>query len=309
MKTAVIGAGAIGSLFGSLLTANNVDVCLFDRDRYKIEFIKRNGIELIFPEKGVKKKIFPKASSELADIISCNYYLFCVKSYSTEKAASEIAGIASENSIVVTFQNGMGNVEKFQKFFPDRSIAAGVTSEGATFAAPGTVIYGGKGKTSVSMIDSSSDSSPLYPLIDALNRSALDAEISSDFRKDIWKKLIINAAINPVTAVMKLQNRYISQSEYLRAVSDLIIEEAVKTAAAEGIHFNLDEIKSSVYNIAEKTGENRSSMLQDIENKRKTEIDFISGAVAQRAEYFSLETPANTFMQNIVKVLEPEHFT
>jgi 2-dehydropantoate 2-reductase len=309
MKIAVIGAGAIGSLFGSLLKANNFDVCLYDRDIKKIEFIKKNGIELVFPKTGRKKKIFPEASSELPEIKSCDYYLFCVKSYSTEIAASEIAGIASDNSIAVTFQNGMGNVEKIQKYFPDKSIAAGTTSEGATFVPPGTVIYGGKGKTSVSMIVSASDRSRLNPLINVLNRSGLDADISSDFRKDIWRKLIINAAINPVTAVMKLQNRYISESKYLRAVSDLLIEESVKTAEAEGIYFNPDEIKSSVYSVAEKTGENRSSMLQDIENSRKTEIDFISGAIAERAENFSLKTPANIFMQNIIKVLESKHFT
>jgi 2-dehydropantoate 2-reductase len=307
MKTAVIGAGAIGSLFGSLLKANNFDVCLFDRDIKKIEYIKKNGIELVVPVTGEKKRIFPEAFSELQEIKSCDYYLFCVKSYSTEIAASEIASIASENSIAVTFQNGMGNIEKIQKYFPDKSIAAGTTSEGATFLPPGTVVYGGKGKTSVSMI--TSDRSRLNPLINALNRSGLNAEISSDFRKDIWRKLIINAAINPVTAVMKLQNKYICESEYLRAVSDLIIEEAVKTAEAEGIYFNPDEIKAEVYSVAQKTGENRSSMLQDIENSRKTEIDFISGAVADKAKNFSLNTPANIFMQNIIKVLESKHFT
>lgn len=313
MKIAVIGAGAIGSLFGSLLTANNVDVCLYDKDRDKIEFIKKNGIKLVFPQTGDKKKIFPKTASQLSDIDSCDYYLFCVKSYSTEKAASEIASIASENSIIITFQNGMGNVEKIQKFFPDKCIAAGTTSEGATFVAPGTVIYGGRGKTSISMIDSSaegtSDNTKIGPLIGALNKSDLHTCVSSNFRKDIWRKLIINAAINPVTAVMKLQNRCISESKYLRIVSDLIIEEAVKTAKAEGIHFNLDEIKSSVYSIAEKTGGNRSSMLQDIDNKRKTEIDFISGTIAEKGKYLNTETAANTFMFNIIKVLESKHFT
>ena len=148
----------------------------------------------------------------------------------------------------------------------------------------------GKGETALSIIESGSSSALLEPLINALNRSGLKTSVSENYRKDIWRKLIVNAVINPVTAVLSLQNRHIADSVYLRDLAEMIISESVKAAAADGIYFDTDEIRDAVFTIAVKTGENRSSMLQDIENRRKTEIDYISGAAADksgRIRYYS----------------------
>lgn len=308
MKTAVIGAGAVGSLFASLLKTKNNDTVLFDTDIDKINYISRNGIELVFPESSGKKRIFPEAVSDTGRIRNYDYYLICVKSYSTEAAVKSIVSCAGENLVIVTFQNGMGNADIIRKYFPDTSSAAGTTSEGAAFINPATVIYGGRGKTALSMIDSRSNSK-LMPLIDALNSCGLEAALTDSFRKDIWKKLIINAAVNPLTAVLKLENRYISESVYLRNITEMIIRETVKAAESDGIFFDIDDITNTVYTVAEKTGRNRSSMLQDIENCRKTEIDFISGAAAEIAEKNGIASPVNRIMQNIVKVLESRYFT
>ena len=302
MKTAVIGAGAVGSLFASFLKTKNNDTVLLDTDLDKINYISSNGIELIFPENSSKKRIFPEAVTDTGRIKNYDYYLICVKSYSTEAAVKSIVSCAGENSVIVTFQNGMGNADIIRRFFPDTSSAAGTTSEGAAFINPATVIY------ALSMIDSRSNSK-LMPLIDALNSCGLEAALTDSFRKDIWKKLIINAAVNPLTAVLKLENRYISESVYLRNITEMVVRETVKAAESDGIFFDIDDITNTVYTVAEKTGRNRSSMLQDIENCRKTEIDFISGAAAEIAEKNGIASPVNRIMQNIVKVLESRYFT
>ncbi len=309
MKTAIIGAGAIGSLFGSLLKINNIDAVLFDRDQDKINYIKNNGLKLIYPGNGESFRIYPEAESDIMKIKDFDYYLMCVKSYSTEAAAAEISAVCSSKSVIVTFQNGMGNVDILKKYFPESRIAAGTTSEGASFKSPGTVIYGGKGKTSFSIIDAGNDNKKLGQLITMLNNGGIDTSRADNYRRDIWKKLIVNAAINPLTAVLRVKNISVSESPCLRNLAEMIISESVKAAEADGIFFDYEEIRENVFNIAEKTAENRSSMLQDIENKRKTEIDYISGTAADRAEKAGIEKSVNRIMQNIIKVLENRYFT
>ena len=308
MKTAIIGSGAIGSLFGSLLKKNSIDAVLYDRDSRKTDYINKNGIELIYPESGEKLRLFPEASDRIERIKGFDYYLLCVKSYSTEAAAGEISGVAGNNSVIVTFQNGMGNVEILRKYFPDCRIAAGTTSEGALFNPPASVVYGGRGKTSFSIIKENADNSPLEPLIKMLNSSGFETALTEDYRHDIWKKLIVNAAINPLTAALRLENRYISESVYLREIAEMIILESVEAAAADGISLDYEEIRNTVFSVSEKTGLNRSSMLQDIENRRKTEIDYISGAAADKAEETGISLSVNRIMQNIIKVLESRYF-
>ena len=309
MKTAIIGAGAIGTLFGGLLKKNNIDTVLFDTDRGKTEYIKKNGIKIIHPGRSGTVHVFPEASSDLSAIRSFDYYIFCVKAYSTEKAASAVAEVAGDNSVFITFQNGLGNIEALAKYLSFSSIAAGTTSEGATQTGEGEIIYGGKGITELSMIDPYGSPEKLEKFISVLNTCGLETSEADDYRRLIWKKLIINAAINPVTAVTHLRNRYISGSPFLRNISEKIAEEAVRIAALEDIHFDIDEIKKTVYRVAEKTGDNRSSMLQDIENKRKTEIDFISGAITDAAAKFATEAPYNRIMVEMVKALEKGYFT
>ena len=308
MKTAIIGSGAIGSLFGSLLKANSIDAVLFDKDSGKTDFINKNGIELIYPETGKKLHLYPEASSCIERIRNFDYYILCVKSYSTEEAAEKISRVSGDNSVIVTFQNGMGNVEIIRKYFPDSSVAAGTTSEGAVFTPPASVVYGGSGITAVSIIGRNPDNSKLEGFLKMLNKSGIETVITGNYRHDIWKKLVVNSAINPLTAALRLQNRFVSESPYLRNLAEMIIKESVKAAEADGIILEYEEIRNTVFSVAEKTGLNRSSMLQDIENGRKTEIDFISGSAADKAEKAGISPSVNRIMQNIIKVLEKKHF-
>ena len=308
MKTAIIGAGAIGSLFGSLLKANNIDTVLYDRDSRKTDYINKNGIQLIYPQPGKKLTLFPEASDRIERIKGFDYYLLCVKSYSTEAVAEKISSVSRDDSVIVTFQNGMGNIEILRKYFRGSCIAAGTTSEGALFTPPASVVYGGRGKTSFSIIDKNGNNSVLEPILQMLNSSGIETSLTDNYRNDIWKKLVVNAAINPLTAALKLQNRHISESPYLREVAEMIILESIEAAGADGINLDYEEIKNTVFSVAEKTGLNRSSMLQDIENKRKTEIDFISGAAADKAEETGISLSVNRIMQNIIKVLERRYF-
>ena len=309
MKIAIIGSGAVGTLFGGLLKANRINAVLFDSNKEKIKYIKENGIKIRYPETGKTLHLFPDAVSDKLQIHSFDYYIFCVKAYSTEKAAEEIASVAAENSIAVTFQNGMGNIENLLKHFRACSIAAGVTSEGATETANGEIVYGGKGRTEISFIDNNRDTEKIKTLIDIFNSSKLSSELNNNYKYLIWKKLIINAAINPLTAITRLKNRYIAESEYMRSLSEKIVDESVKIAAGENIIFNSDEMKKIVFSTAEKTGNNKSSMLQDIEADRKTEIDYISGALADSAEKSGIKAPLNKSMHNIIKVLELKYLT
>ncbi len=309
MKTAIIGAGAIGSLFGSLLKASGYSPVLYDTDSKKTEYINKNGIKLIYPKKEKQIHIFPEATDNIEEIKGFDYYVFCVKSYSTKAAAEKVSSVKSEQSIALSIQNGTGNEYIIANYFSKDFTAAGVTSEGASFISPASVIYGGKGKTLISIIKENPDNSKLKSLIKIFNRSGIETDITKNYRHDIWKKLIINAAINPVTAVLGFKNKAVSESPYLGKLTEMIIKDAVKGARAAGIKIDYNEIRETVFSTAEKTGENYSSMLQDIKNKRKTEIDYISGAIADYTENNGADISVSRIMQNIINALENRYFT
>ncbi|MCQ2604026.1 MAG: 2-dehydropantoate 2-reductase [Spirochaetia bacterium] len=304
MKIGIFGAGSLGTLYGGMLSASGTEVILYARKSNKNRtLLEKNSAEVRNPDNTAITSTL-KITSVISDLASCDYILLCVKSYSTEEAAAQLSA-ASPTGIIVTFQNGWGNIDILKKYFPCSRIAAGTTSEGAYLIEPGIAVHGGHGITSISML--SGDNAELEPLVTSLNHAGLKAEINPDHIKAIWKKLIINAVINPLTAIAEVKNIQVSSSPYLRSAGEEIIKECVLCSQAEGINLTYDEMHDAVFSVAEKTGSNRSSMLQDILAGRKTEIDFISGAIEKTGLKYNIDTKVNSLLKNIVKAKEAKN--
>lgn len=302
MKISIIGAGAMGSLFGGMISKSGQDVLLYDVNKDHVEKIKRDGLAINDLSTGEKIIVHPKASTQPEDIEGSDIFIIFVKSTITEIVAKQFATMAHVNTIVLTLQNGLGNETVLKKYFGDTRVAAGVTSQGATFIGPGEINHAGNGPTHLCM--SSSDNRRLFPFVDILNKCGLETHIEPNIRNLVWSKLIINVGINAVTAITGLENgKLLEYPEIMEVMKDLV-EEGTAVAEKKGITFTYSNPLEVVYEVARKTGLNRSSMLQDFDRGSKTEIDFINNAIAMEAAALGMVAPVNKTVTNIIKTME-----
>jgi 2-dehydropantoate 2-reductase len=202
----------------------------------------------------------------------------------------------------VTVQNGLGNEAILKSHFGPERTAAGVTAQGATFLGPGRVRHAGRGPTHVCMSDR--NNGRLAPLVEALNRAGLETHLEEEIENLIWSKLIINVGINALTALVGVPNGQLLGSEATAGLLGELVEEAVKVARALGVRLAYEDPLARVREVAELTGKNRSSMLQDFDNRRATEIDFINGAVVREAEARGISVPVNRTVTQLIKAVE-----
>ncbi len=302
MKISIIGAGAMGSLFGGMLSKGGQEILLYDVNKAHVKKIQHKGLVINELSSGEKLVVHPEASTNPEDVSGSDIFIIFVKSTFTDSVAKQFAPLTDKNTIVITLQNGLGNEEILKKYFGEDHVAAGVTSQGATFAGPGEINHAGNGPTHLCM--SNKDNSRLGPFVDALNTCGFETHIESSIKSLIWSKLIINVGINAVTAITGLENgKLLEHPEIMEVMKDLV-EEGTAVAEKKGIPFTYDNPLQVVYDVAKKTGLNRSSMLQDFDRGNKTEIDFINNAIVREAAALGLQTPVNRTVTNIIKTME-----
>ena len=300
MKTVIMGAGAMGSLFGGLLALSGEEVWLVDIREDYIQALVSTGLTV---EEGEKKQRIPVyATKETASIGKADLILFLVKAYHTEKAVSDALVLQKEETVFLTLQNGLGNEEAICKRVDPRKVILGVTNQGATLLGPGRIRHAGSGKTYVGELDGKvTDRVTRFAQVFA--RAGIETEVSSNIQSLVWNKLFINVGINAVAAITGLRNgRLLDYPETLRLM-EALVSEAVTVARKKGIPIEGNPLET-VKAVAEATKENRCSMGQDIDNRRKTEIDVINGAVVREAQRLGTAVPYNQMITDLVKVLE-----
>jgi len=210
--------------------------------------------------------------------------------------------MVGEETLFLSLQNGLGNIESIESVVSGARVVGGVTSQGATMLGPGRIRHGGKGPTFVGQIER--EITPDVELIASLlNRSGIPTEVSDSIERLIWEKLLINVGINALTAIAGLKNGQLLNFEETRAVMTMAVEEAEKVARKKGILVK-DNPVERVFEVCKATAQNRSSMGQDIDNRRRTEIDFINGAIVREGEALEIPTPVNTTLTYLIKAIE-----
>jgi 2-dehydropantoate 2-reductase len=305
MKIGIVGAGAMGSLFGGRLSQAGQEALLYDIYREHVQTIQRDGLMIEDLASGRQEICHPRATTRAEDLEDVEFLVIFVKSAATEAVARQFSGITGSGTIAVTMQNGLGNEGILKKFFGEGRTAAGVTSQGATFLGAGRIRHAGRGPTHLCMSDGNNEK--LKGFVGALNQAGLDTDLKENIEDLIWSKLIINVGINALTALTGLPNgRLLEFSDCKSLMADLVAE-AVMVAEKKGVHLTYSDPLVMVYQVAEKTGGNRSSMLQDFDRKRQSEIDFINGAIVREAEALGLEVPANRTVTRLIRTLDALH--
>ena len=302
MKIAIVGAGAMGSLFGGFLTRTSDEVLLYDINKGHIDAVKRDGLIVEEAASGKTETFKPAVSFEPEDVRGSDVIIIFVKSTATERVARQFEAMAKPDTIVVTLQNGLGNEEIIRKAFGGKRTAAGVTSQGATFREQGRIIHAGTGPTYLCMSDRKNER--LRPFVEMLNDAGIESYIEDDIENLIWSKLIINVGINALTALTGLHNGQLLDFPEIRQVMSDLVREAVSVVGRKGISLTYTDPLEAVFNVAEKTAMNRSSMLQDFDRKKASEIDFINGAIVREAEKLGIPVPVNSTVTRLIRTMD-----
>jgi len=293
----IVGTGAMACLFAARLSAAGVGVTMLGSWLEGLEALRQHGVTLVDAEGG--EQSYPvHATDDPCETPQVHHVLVLVKSWQTDRAIRQLAECLAPEGVVLTLQNGMGNREKLAKSLGARRVALGVTTIGANLVGPGRVRPAGEGVISLSV------HARLGPLADMLRKAGFIVETAPDPDSLLWGKLVINAAINPLTALLTVPNGVLMERPTARALMVSVAREAAAVAVAQGLHLPYPDPVVAVETIARRTALNRSSMLQDIQRGAPTEIDAICGAIVQAGEQTGVPTPVNRTLWHLVKALE-----
>jgi len=302
MKIAVVGPGALGCLIaGFLKLKTKEDVWLYDNLPERAGHIRNNGIKI----EGLSGSHHVKlsATAEPKEIGPCDFVIICVKSYSTEDACKDIKDLVGEHTFIATLQNGIGNVQILNDYFGPEKVIAGITNHGSTLLGEGHVRHAGRGETIIGKSDGKLSGS-LRDIQNALSKCGFETKVSKDIDSVIWGKLIINVGINALTAITRLNNGRLTEYEEARSLLRAAVQEAAKIVKRKRIKLAYDDPIQKVESVCKSTAANVSSMLQDVLSKKRTEIDFINGAIVRQGKALGIATPVNEILTNLVKTIE-----
>ncbi len=303
MKVAVVGAGAMGSLFGGLLSAAGGDVCLLDVWPEHVQRLRERGLVIV--RDGVERLIPIQAFTDLDRIGPVDLALIFVKHGQTAEAATTARRLCGENGVALTLQNGMGNAEIISRIMGPERVLCGTTAQGAMLLGPGRIQHSGEGKTVIGPW-SGAERSLAAEVAQFFSVSGIPTGTKEDIRPVLWAKLLANVGINAVTALTGIRNGQLLDLEPTRELVAAAVNEGVMVARALDIELAPDALET-VFAIAEATGTNRSSMGQDVDARRRTEIGAINGYIVDRAREAGLEVPVNRTLTSLIQTLQAHY--
>lgn len=298
MKAGIVGAGALGSLFAHIFQRAGIAFSIYEKDKTIVDEINSRGLTL--SEGDIQDIIHPSISTIPGILADADVIILFVKSYSTENAVKDIKSSIKTNAIIISLQNGLGNYETIAKHIEQNRIVLGTTTIGATKTGLASVSLGGKGTITIG----SSSAGSIEEADILFSKAGLQFNRIFNPQIAVWKKAIINAGINPIAAVLNISNGEILDNQYAFELQAMVVEDAVVTARAEGIILDSTAMLQEVREICDKTSDNICSMLQDIRNRRKTEIDSINGVIIDTAFRYGITVSATKTLYLLVKGLE-----
>jgi 2-dehydropantoate 2-reductase len=290
----IVGTGAMACLFGARLAAC-ADVTLLGSWPAGLQALERDGICLDID--GTSARVHVQVTSDPGDCGGISMALVLVKSWQTERAAAQLATCLAGDGVALTLQNGLGNLELLQAALGHERAALGVTTVGATLLGPAHVRLGGLGPTYLAQHPR------LEPLADLLQEGGFEVRLAEDLDSLVWGKLAVNAGINPLTALQRMENGGVIEQPEARALAAAAAQEVAAVAAARGTNLPFHDPGEETLAVARRTAHNRSSMYQDVLRGAPTEVDAICGAIVREGEKYGVPTPVNWTLWQLVRVL------
>lgn len=294
MNIVVFGAGAIGSLFGGLLSKNN-NVVLVGRKNHVSE-VQKNGLKISGKTNlcvNIKAVESVEELSFHADLV-----IISVKSYDTENAVNEIKKIINKNTFVMSLQNGLDNIEKIEKIVDKNMLFICITTHGSVFSKPGVIVHTGIGKTKIGAIKK--NQYIVQEFVDLFNISGINTVCSDDIMYDVWAKCVVNSSINALTCFFKCKNGYILKNPILEKLMKKICYESTNVARSVGFNLVYEDMLDLTKEVICDTSDNFSSMLQCVQKSSRTEVDSINGFILKAGRKFGVDVSLNDIVVYVV---------
>lgn len=292
----LVGTGALATLFAARLSEAGHSVSMLGTWKSGLKALQENGARIV-DANGNERAYKVHATDDPREVSGAKHVLVLVKSWQTERAARQLKVALASGGLATTLQNGIGNKETLIRDLGTGRVSLGTTTTGATLLGPGLVKIGGEGIISLEQHQA------LGPLEAALRSSNFNLQIVDDARSLVWGKLVINAAINPLTALLRIPNGELLSRPLARKVMSALARETAEVAKAERIHLPFSNPVEAAEDVARKTATNMSSMFQDVRRGAKTEIDAICGAVTLRGQKHGINTPYNRACWQLVRAM------
>jgi 2-dehydropantoate 2-reductase len=301
VRVCVVGCGAVGSLFAANLSQlEDVEVWAYDLSREHVDAINRDGLQLTGAGDVLGR---PRATSDPGELPACDFGIVATKAMHTESAVQATAAAFTEGC-VATVQNGLGNEEAIAKF--TERVIRGTTFPAGKLVAPGQVQWDVKGDTTFGPFEPRPASlADVERLAEACTRAGMPANAVPDARGPQWRKVIFNAATNPIGALTGLTHGRVCEDPGLRRLVSGLVDEGKAVAAAQGIVLDADPEELIDHAAKQEVAYgHKASMLQDIEARRPTEIDYLNGGITRFGDELGVPTPLNRAIWSLVKGLE-----
>lgn len=305
MKIAVVGgAGAMGGVWASRLSAAGHGVTILDVAADALAAIERDGVVVEGPgaERRATRLV---ATDDAARAGIQDVAIFFVKAHHTRDAAELARAAIGPETTVVTLQNGWGNADVLANYFDPAQLVMGVTYHSARVVAPGRITHtAAAGPTYLGPYQPGDSLARAQAVAEAMTGAGIATTATADVLTEIWKKLVHNSASLPVTALTRLTAGEVGADEAALRVCDGLAAESVAVGHAKGLAIDLDERIAIIRAALARGGNGKASMLQDVEARRKTEIEVVNGAIVREAEQFGIDVPLNRMMVALIHGLE-----
>lgn len=294
----IVGTGALATLFAARLARAGQTITMLGTWQDGLNALRLSGARLAYSD-GHEYAYPVIVTDDPRECRRAKIALVLVKSWQTERAARQLAECLAPDGLAITLQNGLGNREILAARLGGARVVLGSTTTGATLLGPGLVKAGGEGIVSMEAHRA------LGPAVDALKSAGFKVETIKDARSVIWQKLIINSAINPLTALLRVPNGQLLERPTARVLLHALAQETAAVASAEKVMLASGDTVRMVEDVARRTAVNHSSMFQDVQRGAPTEIDAICGAVTRAGQRHGIPTPMNRACWQLVEALAP----
>ena len=300
MNIAVLGAGAMGSLFGGYLSKHN-DVWLVDIDAKRVKTINEKGVTIT--EKDGEKVFTPEAVTDTSNLGEMDLIIVFVKAMFTDEALSQNRHLIGKDTYVLTLQNGAGHEDKLLQFTDANHVLIGTTQHNSSILSDGHVHHGGGGKTTIGILGGKS--TRVKDIADNFTNCGVETVISDNVKKQIWMKLFLNTAASSLTAILQVPLGFILDDPYACSMMERLAQEAVAVANAEGFgQFDAEEVVADIKAVLSNAKDGYTSIYADLKNGVRTEVDTISGYVVEEAKRLGVPAPYHEFVVALIHAFE-----
>ena len=300
MRIAVIGAGAMGSIYGGRLSLKN-EVFLVDTSKVIVDAVNHDG--LILEENGQDNKYSPKALTSTEGLAPADLIILFVKALYSRSALESNKNLIAPNTYLLTLQNGSGHEDILSDFAPQERIIIGTTEDNGAVLSPGHIRHGGKGSTNVGMLVDDKEGF-LPKLKEAFDSCGFNVRIHENIQQLIWNKLFVNVAFSAVTGLLKCEMGFVARNDSAMTLSKMLLHEAVTVAHALGLEADEDKLLDEIKSVSTNSPNGVTSICADLRAGRRTEVDTISGSVVRAARKCNVDVPCHEFVVNMIHAME-----